>query len=171
MRIWCAALALLSLAACGGTAEESSPPQKVASKLDRQAIEAGLIPDPDTFSLAGQFETRSELGIDKFCAVSAGGGFDVGVLAVFGPESKCEAQGKAIIQDEQVNISFRGEGNCSFDAEYDGVEIRFPGALPDGCSSYCSPRASFSGTSFFMIAQGDEAARKTLGREIDQLCG
>jgi len=163
-------LAAVLLSACGGNDSETGA-EKIASKLDQQAMEAGLIPDPETLSLAGQFETRSELGIDKLCATAGAGGFDIGMLAVFGPESKCEAQGRAIISDERVNITFRGEENCSFDAEYDGVEIRLPGALPEGCSSYCTPRASFSGTSYFMIAQGDDAARKTLGREIDRLCG
>ncbi len=141
------------------------------SRLDEQAIASGLLPNPEQRNLAGQFETRSELGIDKFCAVTSGSGFDIGMLAVFGPESKCEGQGSASLGQDSIEITLRGEDSCQFKAEYDGVEIRVPGAIPEGCSSYCTPRASFSGTSYYLISQGDEAARKSLGRDIDRLCG
>jgi len=160
--------AILALAACGGSDDQtSSEKSKAASALDEQAIAAGLLPDPDNLSLAGQFETRSELGVDKFCATGSSGNFDIGVLAVFGPESKCEAQGSASLATDNINIRFRGEEECQFKAEYDGVEIRFPGALPESCDSYCTKRASFSG----MVSPGEDAAKKTLGRDIDRLCG
>lgn len=165
----CAALALLILAACDSQ-QNTAPVGETASALDDQAVAAGILPDPDNLSLAGQFETRSELGIDKFCATGSGDDFDIGVLAVFGPESKCEAQGTAKLDEEQLRISFSGQESCDFNAEYDGVAVRFPGAMPEGCSSYCTKRASFAGTSYFMIAQGDKNARRTLGRDIDRLC-
>ncbi len=162
-------MACLLLAAC--KVQEEQKTSESASKLDEQAIAAGILPDSNELSLAGQFETRSDLGIDKFCAVSSGSDFDIGVLAVFGPESKCEARGTARAGEGSVTITLTGKESCKFSAEYDGVELRFPGAMEDGCDSYCSPRASFSGTSYFLIAQGDDAARKTLGRKIDRLCG
>lgn len=170
-RLKTAAIGLLLLSACSDSSDEQEDGgDKVTSILDEQAVAAGILPDPDNLSLTGQFETRSELGVDKFCATKSGNGFDIGVLAVFGPESKCEAQGKAALKDEKLSISFSGEEECKFDAEYDGVSIQFPGALPESCNSYCTKRASFSGTSYFMIAQGGDAARKTLGRDIDRLC-
>jgi hypothetical protein len=121
--------------------------------------------------LAGRFETRSELGIDKFCAVGESGSqHKIGVLAVFGPESKCEAQGTAQIRGEKVSISLSGQESCHFDAEFDGISIRFPGSLPEGCVAYCSARASFAGTSYFMVEHGNDNARKALGRDIEKLC-
>jgi hypothetical protein len=143
----------------------------VGEALDKRAIEAGIIPDTSNIVFAGRFETRSEMGTDKFCAVKKdGGAYSIGALAVFGPESKCEGQGTAKIQGEKVKINFQGEDSCSFEAEYDGVELRIPGKIPAGCASYCSPRASFSGTSFFLVEQGNENARRALGRDIDRLC-
>ena len=166
---WYVFLPLAMLAACDSQPDAAAVGE-TAEALDDQAVVAGILPDPENLSLAGQFETRSELGTDKFCATGSGSNFDIGVLAVFGPESKCEAQGSAKLDEEQLRISFRGEDSCDFNAEYDGVAVRFPGAMPEGCSSYCTKRASFAGTSYFMIAQGDEDAQRTLGRDIERLC-
>jgi hypothetical protein len=168
-----ALICLALLAACG----ENAPAvlgggNDVGSALDEQAVEAGIMPDPDDVEFAGRFETRSDLGIDKFCAVSSGSKqFSIGFLAVFGPESKCEGRGTAIVDGEKVRVTLAGRGNCAFDAHYDGIELRFPGAIESGCASYCSDRASLSGTHYFMVQPGDSAARGTLGREIERLCG
>jgi hypothetical protein len=168
---WRVLLIPLMLSACGGGGDDKSLPATDASRsLDEQAIAKGLLPDPDGRALAGRFETRSDLGVDKFCAVGDGNDFRIGMLAVFGPESKCEGQGTAQFSGEKVRISFAGKGSCSFDAEFDGISLRFPGSVPVGCASYCSPRASMSGTSYYFIEPGDASARKTLGRDIEKLC-
>jgi len=167
---WRFMLCIPLLYACSIVEEQQSAGGS-ANQLDEQAIAAGILHDSKNLSLSGQFETRSELGIDKFCATSSGSGFDIGMLAVFGPESKCEARGNARINGENIDVTLSGEESCKFSAAYDGTEIRVPGALEEGCNSYCSPRATFSGTSYFMVAQGDDAARKSLGREFERLCG
>jgi hypothetical protein len=139
--------------------------------LDKQAIAAGILPEHGNLDLAGRFETRSDLGTDKFCAVGKGSGtFAIGVLAVFGPESKCEGQGRAEIEGEKVRVTLTGKKECTFDAEFDGVELRIPGSIEQGCESYCSPRASLSGTSYYKVEQGDANARRALGRDIEKLC-
>ncbi len=139
--------------------------------LDKQAVAAGILPDHSNLDLGGRFETRSDLGTDKFCAVGNGSGkFTVGVLAVFGPESKCEGQGRAEVDGEKVRITLSGKKDCAFDAEFDGVELRIPGSINEGCASYCSPRASLSGTSYFKVEQGDDNARRALGRDFEKLC-
>ncbi len=167
--VW-AGLSLI-LAGCGGHKDGNADTQ-AGRALEAKAIESGILPDPNNLVLAGRYETRSELGSDKFCAVKNGNGrFRVGALAVFGPESKCEAQGTASIIGGKVRIQFEGKEACAFDGEYDGIGIRFAGAMPRGCLSYCTPRASFSGTSYYMVEQGDDNARKTLGRDIANLCG
>ena len=140
--------------------------------LDAQAVAVGILPDHDNLDLAGRFETRSDLGTDKFCAVSNGTRtFSIGMLAVFGPESKCEAQGSAAIEGEKARITLRGKEDCAFDAEFDGVELRVPGSIDAGCASYCSDRASLAGTSYFKVENGNENARRALGRDIEKLCG
>jgi hypothetical protein len=162
---------ILGLAGCDGQTL-SMGGGSAGQELDAKAIAVGVIPDPANVVLAGRFETRSELGTDKFCAVGdSGSQHKVGVLAVFGPESKCEAQGTARVSGgEKVSITFTGEENCQFDAEFDGISIRFPGSLPNGCAAYCSARATFAGTSYFMVEHGNDNARKALGREIEKLC-
>jgi hypothetical protein len=160
------------LAACGeNTPAALGGGNEVGSALDEQAIKAGILPDPDEVGFAGRFETRSELGTDKFCAVSNGAKqFDIGFLAVFGAESKCEGTGTASVNGEKVRITLSGKENCAFDAHYDGIELRFPGSVESGCTSYCSERASLSGTHYFMVQPGDTAARNSLGRDIERLC-
>jgi hypothetical protein len=157
-----------------------SPASKTASNnangdtgaaLDRKAVAAGILPDAENLVFGGRYETRSDLGTDKFCAVKSGTKkYEIGVLAVFGPESKCEARGSASIDGETVKIALTGKSNCSFEAHFDGIELRFPGALETGCETYCSPRASLSGTRYFIVENGDENARRALGRDFEKLC-
>lgn len=162
---------LFALAGCDKAPTVLNSPDNVGTKLDEQAIANGILPDPDSLQFAGRFETRGDLGTDKFCALARGSGqFDIGVIAVFGPESKCEGRGSASMAGEKVRISLSGKGSCQFDAQYDGVELRFPGSIEPGCAAYCSDRASLSGTHYFMVQSGDEPARKTLGRDIERLC-
>ena len=160
----------LALVACGDNAPKVIDGNDVGSALDEQAIEAGIMPDPDEIEFAGRFETRSELGTDKFCAVESGADFDIGFMSNSGADSKCEGRGTATVEGDKVSVVLSGKGDCKFEARYDGIELRFPGAIPDGCASYCTPRASFSATHYFMIQPGDEAARGTLGRDIERLC-
>lgn len=163
-------LGLLALSACGNKDEKSAPQTDASRLLDEQAISRGLLPDPEGRALAGRYETRSDLGVDKFCAVGDEGEFAIGMLAVFGPDSKCEAQGSAEFADDKVRITLSGKESCSFDAEFDGIQLRFPGSVPEGCASYCSPRASMSGTAYFFTEPGNASARRTLGRDIERLC-
>jgi hypothetical protein len=167
-----ALVSLALLAACGeNTPVVLSGGNDVGSQLDEAAIDAGIMPDPDEVEFAGRFETRSDLGTDKFCAVGRGSNqFNVGFLAVFGPESKCEGRGTAAVDGDKVRITLAGKGKCAFDARYDGIELRFPGSVESGCASYCSDRASLSGTHYFIVRAGDNAARGTLGRDIERLC-
>ena len=173
MKLWLHIISLLALTACdSGTPQRLVGGESTGATLDSQAIAAGILPDPDNLEFAGRFELRSDLGTDKFCAVANGTDrFEIGMLAVFGPESKCEGQGTAAIANDKVRITLRGKGSCQFNAQFDGVELRFPGSVESGCETYCSNRASLSGTHYFIVQPGDTAARATLGRDIDRLCG
>lgn len=154
----------------GASASESNTAQPI-SELEQAAIDAGVIPDVRTVSLSGAFERKSDLGEDRFCAVGSDeNGYQIGLLAVFGPGSKCEGVGKARRDGEAVRITLDTEEQCDFDASFDGVELKVGGVLPDGCKSYCSPRATFAGVSFFLVGEGDAVARSTRGRDIKELC-
>ena len=160
------------LAGCGDSALTSGLGSDAGETLDARAVETGVLPNPDKIAFAGRFEMRSDLGFDKFCAVNTGANrFDIGFLAVFGPESKCEGTGTASVEGDKVEITLNGKGACTFAARYDGIELRFAGAVESGCARYGSEKASLSGTHYFRIEPGDSAARDTLGREIERLCG
>ncbi len=172
--VFCLSTALL-IAGCGdsggGALGELTAGGNAGKELDERAKVVGILPDTDNIEFSGRFETRSDLGTDKFCAVKTSKGkYNIGVLAVFGPESKCEGRGTASLNGEKVKITLSGKESCSFDAEFDGVGLRFPGAMEAGCASYCSPRASLSGTSYFIVEQGDDNARRALGRDFEKLC-
>ncbi len=148
----------------GGGAEEPS-------SLEQAAIDAGVIPDVRNVMLSGAFERRSDLGTDRFCAVGNDqNGYQVGMIAVFGPASKCEGMGEAERDGENVRITLTSEEQCSISASFDGVELRLSGSLPETCESYCTPRASLAGVSFYMVGEGNEVARSTRGRDIENLC-
>ena len=157
---------------CGdGLTDLAGNGNDAGAALDAKAVEAGILPDPEKAEFAGRYETRGDLGTDKLCAVKmAADSFDIGFLSVYGPESKCEGTGTAKVNGEQVDIRLTGQGNCRFTARYDGFELRFPAVVETGCAKYCSERASLSGTHYFMIAPGGDAARGTLGRDIERLC-
>ncbi len=162
------------LAGCGSketTAVPDGDGDGAGAALDQLAIEKGLLPDPASLAVEGRFETQSELGTDKFCAISDGGtSYRIGFLSVYGPDSKCEAQGSAVQEGDRLKISLSGKESCSFTASYDGIVLRFPGSVPEGCVSYCSPNASMSGTRYYFVDPGAASAKRTLGREIERLC-
>ncbi|MEP6340037.1 hypothetical protein, partial [Parasphingorhabdus sp.] len=123
----------------GASAEQNEPEPAPTSRLEQAAIEAGVIPDIRNVTLSGAFERQSELGIDRFCAVGNDErGYQVGMLAVFGPESKCEGLGEAQRTGETISITLDSKETCRFDASFDGVELQLPGDLPEACLSYCS---------------------------------
>jgi len=162
------------LVACS---QPASAPDSPKSDLENAALEAGLITDPDTLDLAGTFETRSALGADRFCAIgSRDAGYDIGMLAVFGGDSQCEARGKASISGETIAIELAEDGDskaikkCSFLAFFDGVVIRLPGQLPQACADACSNRASFAGVTFSIVESGSDAALNMRGRNLARLC-
>ena len=175
MRWGWAFLSVCMLVACGPVSKEHSEATRESSEnlspLERAAIDAGVIPDVRNVSLSGAFERQSDLGEDRFCAVGNDEhGYQVGLLAVFGPDSKCEGLGAAERVGEEIQITLDSEQRCRFTASFDGVALRFPGNLPDSCASYCTPRAVLDGVSFFLVGEGDAVARSTRGREIENLC-
>ena len=144
----------------------------------------GLITDPDQLDLQGVYETRSALGTDRFCAIgNRDAGYEIGVLAVFGRDSQCEARGRATINGDELQIELNehpegevsgAEGEaikaCQFTAFFDGTVVRLPGELPKVCDSICSDRASFAGVNFQLVEQGLPAATRTRGRGFKRLC-
>ncbi|WP_108809792.1 hypothetical protein [Sphingorhabdus sp. Alg231-15] len=175
MKQVCVLLFAFLLASCdqieAGRGDAADGPEEQPSSLEQAAIDAGVIPDVRNVSLSGAFERQSDLGEDRFCAVGNDErGYQVGLLAVFGPDSKCEGLGSAERNGERVTITLDSEQRCSFTASFDGVALQMPGDLPESCESYCTPRAGLNGVSFYLVGEGDAVARSTRGREIENLC-
>lgn len=169
--ITCGVLCCLLLGCGDSLSSLSGGSDDTGAALDKRAVQAGILPDPEKNDLAGRYETRGDLGVDKLCAMKrSAGSFDIGFLSVSGADSKCEGTGTATVKGETVDVVLNGRGDCRFTAHYDGFEIKFPAVIDTGCSSYCSERASFSATHYFMIEPGNTAARYTLGRDIERLC-
>ncbi len=165
---------VLLLAACGGEQQPDTPPDPTGAgaALEKSAIARGVVPDPAAIELEGRYERRSDLGTDKFCAVRTGKDrYRIGLLATYGPGSSCEGQGEARQDGDGFELRFDGAKDCKVRARYDGVELRVDGNVPEGCSAVCDSRASLAGTSYYLVEPGADAARQTLGAEVDRLCG
>ncbi len=167
---------ILSLSACKNEVEDNSQETQSSADLDQAAINAGILTDPDDVKLEGRFETRNDIGTDKFCAIKTGDeDYNIGILAVFGADSFCEGRGIANLDGEDLNIilnqsSKKISEDCEFTASFDGVSLQIPGVLPEVCAKFCNNRASLSGTQYFQIENGNEAAKKSNGRELKPLC-
>lgn len=165
----------LLLAGCGQI--KPGDDSTAVTALDAAAIEAGVIADPDAVDLAGGFADIGGTGSDAFCARgNREQGYDIGVLVTFGEGSQCEAQGRATLAGEQVqiNLSRTGKGKplsgCSFTARFDGNGLALPGSVPEDCQPVCSARASLAGASFALVQAGDSAAGAARGRSVKRLC-
>lgn len=164
------------LTACGGSIEDNSQETQSSADLDQAAINAGILTDPDDIKLEGRFETRSDIGTDKFCAIKTGDeDYNIGILAIFGADSFCEGRGIASLDGENLRVTLNQSSkniseNCEFTASFDGVSLQLPGELPEPCAKFCNNRASLSGTQYFQIENGNDLAKKSNGRELKPLC-
>ncbi|MEO1044825.1 MAG: hypothetical protein AAFX04_05235 [Pseudomonadota bacterium] len=144
------------------------------SSLDDAAIAAGVIVDPAALDLQGLYENDTGLGSDRFCAIRRDdGSYQVGLLAVFGANSQCEATGEASMAQGQVTMRLtdgEGKNSCILEARFDGAELQIAGIVEDDCASMCSPRASFAGVEIPLIDDSADAALRAKGRDIESLC-
>lgn len=162
-------LGVLLLSACGGgdaaARREKVAERRTATALERAAVERGLIRDPADTSLAGLY-ARDD---DRLCVVPDGFGYRIGVSVDYGDAIGCSGSGRVTRVDETLHIELGPGDRCSFDASYDGDRIRFPGALPAGCSALCSGRASLAGLEVALLSEsGTEAGnlRDARGRRL-----
>lgn len=164
------------LLGCSGADDNFEKETESSADLDQAAINAGILPDPDNIILEGRFETRSDIGIDKFCAIKTDDNdYSVGILAVFGADSHCEGRGNAVLQGENLIVTLDEaakniDENCEFTAIFDGISLQLPGELPLLCAKFCNNRASLSGTQYFLTDEGNDNARGLEGKTLKPLC-
>lgn len=164
--------AMAVLAGCGGG--DAAAPARIDADnpLEAAAMEANLVVDPDATPPTGLYEHVHTSGTDSFCAVpdSVGDTYRFGLVASFGTTLTCEGQGTARHDGEELALDF-DDAECSFAARYDGQSLTMPGAVPDGCSVLCGPRASMSGVSIERTGWEAADARRLLSRrEQTPLC-
>lgn len=166
-------VALFLLTSCGeATEERANETGNSQAALDRAAIAAGILPDPDKAELAGAYERLSELGSDRFCAVpKETGEYRVGFYASYGPESHCTGRGTAVVDGNTVSLTLGRTGACKVEASFDGQILRFDGSMSERCPELCSKNAVLAGVSFPKASDDVDTALALTDRNGDKLCG
>lgn len=135
------AVPLLLLASCPRFIDERGGAPLAAPDLETAAIARGLVRDPRDTDPIGLFARDT----DRLCVVPANDGYRVGVTVDYGDGINCNASGIATHSGSALRLELGRDGQCSFDARFDGDRIRLPGRLPDGCAALCASRASLAG--------------------------
>lgn len=159
-----AALALvLLLAGCSGNQAQRN--QAKAQDLESAAIARGLVRDPKDTEIAGLYARDT----DRICIVPSKDGYRIGAYVDYGERITCSGKGDVTRVGEVLHIRLGDSDACSFDARFDGDHIRFPGALPQGCSSFCARRASYAGLEVARLSESTaeaSAMRDATGRRL-----
>jgi hypothetical protein len=157
------ALALL-LAACSGG--QGSGNAQAPQDLESAAIERGLVRNPDDSDLTGLYARDT----DRVCVVRAGSTYRIGAYVDYGDRITCSGSGTVERNGATLRIVL-GKQGCSFDAQYDGDRIRFPGTLPDACKQLCARRAAFTGLEVTRLSESTAEAAAMRDAGGRRLCG
>ena len=155
---------LLALAACSGG--QNGGNVQAPQDLESAAIERGLVRDPDDSDLTGLYARDT----DRVCVVRAGSAYRIGAYVDYGDRITCSGAGTVERNGETLRIALGKEG-CSFDAQYDGDRIKFPGVLPDACKKLCARRASFTGLEVARLSESSAEAAAMRDASGRRLCG
>lgn len=160
-----ALLAALLLAAClGGQAPDNA---EQPQDLESAAIERGLVRDPSQSEIAGVYARDT----DRLCIVPAGGAYRIGAHVDYGDGITCSTTGTLQRKGGRLAIRLGSGDACGFDARLDGDRIRFPGALPKECATFCRGRASYAGLEAARISESIAEARAMRDAAGRRLCG
>jgi len=114
------------------------PAQGAGARLERAAIAAGMVPDPDRIDPVGVFGVDG----DQVCVVPrTDAGYTIGATVDYGEDQACVGRGSATGRSP-LKVDF-SEG-CRFDAAFDGERITLPAVLPRGCERLCTGRATLA---------------------------
>lgn len=157
-----ALLAALALAGC--TPEPDPAREDAGARLERAAIAAGVVRDPDATDIAGLYARET----DRVCIAPGRGGYRIGASIDYGGGQLCSAGGTVARSGGMLRVDFGG--GCTFEARLDGERIAFPGQLPAGCDRLCTDRASL--TALEADVQSDAVAEAVALRDARgrQLC-
>ena len=97
-------------------------------------------------------------------------GFSVGIFVDYGDEQWCSGTGTARKSGETLSIALARAPGCSFSARFEGDRIILPGALPEGCASLCSGRASMAALDVRQLSDSVSEARTMRDAKGRLLC-
>ncbi len=157
------ALALLVAGCSGGQGGGNA---QAPQDLESAAIERGLVRDPDDGDVTGLYARDT----DRICVVRAGSAYRIGAYVDYGDRITCSGAGSVERNGATLRVAL-GKDGCTFDAQYDGERIKFPGTLPDACKQLCARRASFTGLEVARLSESaaEAAAMRDAGGR--RLCG
>ncbi|CAN5546995.1 hypothetical protein BH09PSE4_BH09PSE4_05470 [soil metagenome] len=160
-----ALVALILLAGCSKPQPAKSPQTSASSDLERAAIAAGVIPDPDDTDITGLYARDT----DRVCIVPDSYGYKIGAFVDYGESQTCSARGQVTRVGETLHVEFND--GCSFDASFDGTNVIFPGNVPDACQKSCSGRASLGALEAERLSEAVSEASTMRDSKGRLLCG
>ena len=95
-------------------------------------------------------------GRDRLCLAGEPGNYRGGLIAFGKGDANCSASGRIEIQDGQVALVPRGEGDCRIPLAIEGNVVRI-GQVPAACSYYCGPGAAMDGKAYNRTNMGAAA--------------
>lgn len=159
-------LLLLALAACSRQPESPAKKATPANGLEAAAIEAGVIPDPDSSDITGLYARDT----DRVCIVPAASAYRIGVFVDYGDQN-CGGSGVVTRAGETLTLDFPTAPGCSFDARFEGDRIAFPGKVPDACAKLCERRASIAALNVDRLSESISEASTLRDAKGKLLCG
>ncbi|WP_375396182.1 hypothetical protein [uncultured Sphingomonas sp.] len=157
----------LALAGCQRAASTAPPDAaSTATSLEKAAIAAGIVADPDRIGPTGLYARDS----DRLCVVPNGTAFRVGMFVDYGDDHNCAATGAATHDGERLHIDLATVTGCRFDARFEGDRVVFPGSLPDACRKACTRRASLDGLAVERLSDSPSEAAALRGGSGKLLC-
>ena len=163
-----AGLVLLLLAA--GCERQAPPEQRAATPvkgLEAAAIQAGVIPDPNSTEIAGLYARET----DRICIVPTATAYRIGVVVDYGDQQRCGGSGSITRVGETLHIELGQKPGCGFDARFEGDRIVFPGRIPDACRQVCERRASIAALDVAKLSESVSEASTLRDARGRLLCG
>lgn len=146
-----------SLLLAGCTQQSGAPEEQAGPALERAAIAAGVVRDPEATDIAGLYARDT----DRVCVAPGRVGYRIGASIDFGGGQMCSASGTVARSGGALRVDFGG--GCAFEARLDGDTIVFPGSMPAACDKLCTDRASL--TALEAELQSDAVAEATALRD------
>ncbi len=158
-----AALLLLALSSCESAAPSDASGNAAGIKLERAAIEAGIVADSAMLDPVGAYASET----DRVCIIRAEGQARLAAVVDYGEGNGCAGRGTATGRD-RLRVDFGDD--CRFEARFDGERLLFPAAVPAACDLKCTGRASFSALNAPRLSGVETEARAMRGPVGEPLC-